>query len=192
MYSRGCSVWISALLVTANVVPSSAIPVTLIMEAIRFPETSVLTRATWCNIPEDGILQLLLLARAFFLPWRWREAIRSSKTEVPTSPTWAPHPRRLHSSSIVQFKGAIDSAPFTECYHSDIKRNSVAFSPQANCTDWVTATCWRNLVQNLWIEWCHVVSAAEPARSLISVFQTGATTFLSSSSSFFLKGPSFA
>jgi hypothetical protein len=24
--------------------------------------------------------------------------------------------------------------------------NSVAFSPQANYTDWATATCWRNLV----------------------------------------------
>jgi hypothetical protein len=24
------------------------------------------------------------------------------------------------------------------------KANSVAFSPQANCTDWATATCWRN------------------------------------------------
>jgi hypothetical protein len=26
--------------------------------------------------------------------------------------------------------------------------NSVAFSPQANYTDWATATCWRNLVPN--------------------------------------------
>jgi hypothetical protein len=26
------------------------------------------------------------------------------------------------------------------------KSNSVVFSPQANYTDWVTATCWRNLV----------------------------------------------
>jgi hypothetical protein len=25
------------------------------------------------------------------------------------------------------------------------KTNSVAFSPQANSTDWATATCWRNL-----------------------------------------------
>jgi hypothetical protein len=43
------------LLVTANVVPSSQIPVTLIIEAIRSPETSILTRGTQSNITEDGI-----------------------------------------------------------------------------------------------------------------------------------------
>jgi hypothetical protein len=47
------------MLVTANVVPSSPILVTLIMAALSSYETSVLTRATQRNIPEDGILQLL-------------------------------------------------------------------------------------------------------------------------------------
>jgi hypothetical protein len=39
-----------------EVVPSSLIVLNLLMEAIRSSETSVLTRATMCHIPEEGIL----------------------------------------------------------------------------------------------------------------------------------------
>jgi hypothetical protein len=42
--------------VTGNVVPSSPILVTLMMEAIRFSETSVFTRFARRNVSEDGII----------------------------------------------------------------------------------------------------------------------------------------
>jgi hypothetical protein len=47
------------LLVTANVVASSLVLVTLMMEATRSSETLVLTRATRRHMPEDGLLHIL-------------------------------------------------------------------------------------------------------------------------------------
>jgi hypothetical protein len=44
------------LLVTVNVVPRALIIFILTIEVIHYSETSILTRATWCYIPEEGIL----------------------------------------------------------------------------------------------------------------------------------------
>jgi hypothetical protein len=45
------------LLAAANFVPSSPILVTLVMEALRSSETSVLTKATRHNVSEDGVIK---------------------------------------------------------------------------------------------------------------------------------------
>jgi hypothetical protein len=49
---------VRSLLLTANVVPSSAILVTLMLEAICSSETLVVTRATQSHVPKDGIMHV--------------------------------------------------------------------------------------------------------------------------------------
>jgi hypothetical protein len=55
------------LLVPANVVHSSLNIFTLLIEAICSCENSILTRATRLHIPEDGILQRVVLSESAFI-----------------------------------------------------------------------------------------------------------------------------
>jgi hypothetical protein len=65
------------LLVTAIVVPSSPILVTLMMEALRSSETPVLTRATRPNIPRRRHSSGVLYPRNVILHGHRRENLKS-------------------------------------------------------------------------------------------------------------------
>jgi hypothetical protein len=72
------------LLIAANVVPSSPLLATQIMEALSSSETSVLTRSEQRNIPEDGILSTVRTSILTFIYY-----VNDSKFErIPSGPRY--------------------------------------------------------------------------------------------------------
>jgi hypothetical protein len=100
----------SRLLVTANV-PSSRILVTLLMEALSSCETSVHTRATWHNIPDDAFFYVVYM----FTIKRIRENINQNsmqKGKVYQKPTlgqdsWCPCQESNRGTPKYKFSGPL-------------------------------------------------------------------------------------
>jgi hypothetical protein len=95
------------LLVTANFVPSSPILVTLMKEALSSSETSLLTRATRRNIPEDPIILNL-----------WPSSGEERETSAPLGPlkranwTIGKRPQLLCSCASVLIVQLVTGAPY--------------------------------------------------------------------------------
>jgi hypothetical protein len=90
------------LQVTASVVPSSPILVTLMKEALRSSKTSVLKRATRLNIPEDAILHS-----------HRRENVKSYRPHDIRGIVNCKRPRLAECMAMVQYYGMHASVVFT-------------------------------------------------------------------------------
>jgi hypothetical protein len=91
------------LLVTASVVPSSQILVTLMKEAVSSSETSVLTRATRRNNPEDTVLHFSYRTRMSWIVEQTDSTpsiILSCFISLPSPSPFLAFPNLLHSASL--------------------------------------------------------------------------------------------
>jgi hypothetical protein len=129
------------LLVTASVVPSSPILVTLMKEALSSSETSVLTRVTRRNIQEDTILHSH--RRENLKSYLGSHQFCVKMSIKPITDTNCRRSSRDNTSWTVQ--GSTIWVAYETARFIPTKRYSVVLSAQANYTDWATATCRRNL-----------------------------------------------
>jgi hypothetical protein len=101
------------LLVTANVIPSSPVLFTLMMEELSSSEMSILTRVTWLNILEDAILH--------------SHRLENLKSYI----QWQSLCPQLLITAVSSLIMPLQSATLA----NNKQTNSVALSPRANYTD---------------------------------------------------------
>jgi hypothetical protein len=119
------------LLVIANIVPSSPILITLMMEELRSSETSVLTRGTRRNIPEDDILQLRSSLYAYYTHVSLNRRWNSRQSQTAYRPRLEPETGRVSH------------------FHLDIRSTMPLQQGRQQCALFLQGKCWLKLAATL-------------------------------------------